>query len=164
MSYRNYQRRQVFSLPNGSRTRATSYKHCLRTRLRAPAIKDLDLESEALSIDRALAIHWDVEEDTIKLVVNNEEKPENRKGVLSSIATIYDPLGFASPLILHGREINQELYRLKFDWNDKLPEELGARWKEWRGLVRLHGSLQDPKKLQTERLRRNQASGTSSFR
>lgn len=107
---------------------------------RAPAIKDLDLQSEALPMERALGIHWDVEGDTINLVVNKKEKPENRKGVLSSIATVYDPLGFASPLILPGREINQELCRLKFDWDEKLPQELCTRWKEWRdGLVRLEG-------------------------
>ena len=41
-----------------------------------------------------------------------------------SIATVYDPLGFASPLLLPGREMNQELCKLKLDWNEKLPREL----------------------------------------
>lgn len=105
---------------------------------RAPAIKTLDLKSESLPVDRALGIHWDVEEDTFKLIASTKEFPETRKGVLSSIATVYDPLGFASPLILIGREINQELCRMKFDWNDDLPKDLLARWKEWReGLANL---------------------------
>lgn len=104
----------------------------------APAIKDLDLKSENLPIDRALGIHWDVEEDTFNLAVSAKEHPENRKGVLSSIATVYDPLGFASPLILIGREINQELCRLKYDWNEDLPKDLLARWKDWKdGLANL---------------------------
>ena len=104
----------------------------------APAIKNLDLKSECLPTDRALGIHWDVEEDTFKLVVSAREHPENRKGVLSSIATVYDPLGFASPLILIGREINQELCRLKYDWNEALPKDLLVRWKEWKeGLASL---------------------------
>ena len=55
-------------------------------------------------MDRALEIHWNVEHDTIDLVVNDKERPENRKGVLSSIATVYDPLGYASPILLPGRE------------------------------------------------------------
>ena len=48
-----------------------------------------------------------VEEDMFYLVVKDKNRPENRKGVLSSIATVYDPLGFASPLLLPGREVNQ---------------------------------------------------------
>ncbi|XP_073237467.1 uncharacterized protein [Porites lutea] len=107
---------------------------------RAPTIKSLDLKSESLPIDRALGIHWNVEHGTIDFVVNDKERPENRKGVLSSIATVYDPLGFASPLLLPGREMNQELCKLKLDWNEKLPRELCERWKSWReGLMSLQG-------------------------
>ena len=107
---------------------------------RAPTIKSLDLKSESLPIDRALGIHWNVEHDTIDFVVNDKERPENRKGVLSSVATVYDLLGFASPLLLPGREMNQELCKLKLDWNEKLPRELCERWKSWReGLLSLQG-------------------------
>ena len=107
---------------------------------RAPHIKDLDLKSDSLPLDRALGIHWDVERDTINFVFGKGEQPRNRKGVLSSIATVYDPLGFASPLLLPGREINQELCKLKFNWNDDLPEDLCVRWRNWReGLMSLQG-------------------------
>lgn len=68
------------------------------------------------------------------------EQPENGKGVLSSIATVYDPLGFASPLLLPGRAVNQELCKLKFSWNHTLPEELCLRWRKWReDLMSLQG-------------------------
>lgn len=53
---------------------------------------------------------------------------------------MYDPLGFASPLILPGREINQELCSLKLDWSEKLPDELCSRWRKWKeGLASLQG-------------------------
>ena len=69
----------------------------------------------------------DVEKDTINLIVSDKKEPNNRKGVLSSIATIYDPLGFCCPLVLPAREINQELWRLKCDWNSEHPEKLSSR-------------------------------------
>ena len=94
-------------------------------------MKNLDLNSQSLPTDRALRIHWNVERDTIDFVVSNKEQPNNRKGVLSSVATVFDPLRFASPLLLPGKEINPELCKLKFDWNDKLLEELCFRWSEW---------------------------------
>ena len=99
-----------------------------------------DLKSDSLPSDRALGIHWGIERETINFVFGKGEQPENRKGVLSSIATVYDPLGFASPLLLPGKEINQELCKLKFSGNDNLPEELCVHWRKWReGLM----SLQD---------------------
>ena len=107
---------------------------------RAPAVKDLDLNLNSLPMDRALGIHWDVEADTFNLVVSDKSHPDTRKGVLSSIATIYDPLGLVGLLILPGREINQELCRLKYDWNDRLPDKRAVKWIDWKkGLASLTG-------------------------
>ena len=58
-----------------------------------------DLKSDNLSLDKALGIHWDVERDTIDFVFSEREQPENCKGVLSSIATVHDPVRFASSLL-----------------------------------------------------------------
>lgn len=105
---------------------------------RAPAVKDLDLNLNSLPMDRALGIHWDVEADTFNLVVSDKSQPETRKDILSSIATIYDPLGLVGPLTLPGREINQELCILKYDWNDRLSDELAVKCRDWRkGLTSL---------------------------
>ena len=64
-----------------------------------------------------------MESDTIGFIFSEREQPENRKGVLSSIATVYDPLEFASLLQLPGRE----LCKLKLSWDDNLPEEIRLR-------------------------------------
>lgn len=61
---------------------------------RTPAVKDLDLNLNSLLIDWALGIHWDVEADTFNLVVSDKSQLETRKGIMSWIATIYDPLSF----------------------------------------------------------------------
>ena len=50
-------------------------------------------------------------------------RSKNRKGVLSSVATAYDPLGFASPLLLLGKEISHELCRLELSWDNNFSEE-----------------------------------------
>ena len=65
-----------------------------------------DLKSDNLSLDKALGINWDVERDTIDFVFSEREQPENCKGVLSSVATVLDPLRFASSLLQLEREIN----------------------------------------------------------
>lgn len=49
-------------------------------------------------MDCALAVRWDIERDTIVLIVDDKKKQKTVKGMLSSIAIVYDPLGFASQL------------------------------------------------------------------
>lgn len=72
-------------------------------------------------MDRALGIHWDVRADTFNSVVSDRCQ---RETILSSIATVYDPLSLAGPLLLSGRKINQGICRMRYDWNEKLPDEL----------------------------------------
>ena len=60
-----------------------------------------------LPVDRTLGICWNIEEDTFNLVFDARKFPENIKGVLSSIATIYDSLGFASTTTFITRAKNQ---------------------------------------------------------
>ena len=97
-----------------------------------------DLKSDNLSLDKALGIHWDVERNTIDFVFSEREQPENCKGVLSSIATVHDPLRFASSLLQLGKEIIQELCKLKLSWDNNIPEEIRLHWRKWReGLINL---------------------------
>ena len=99
-----------------------------------------DLKSDNLPLDKALGIHWDVERDTIDFVFSEREQPENCKGVLSSVATVLDPLRFASSLVQLEREINQELCKLKLSWDNNIPEEIRLHWRKWReGHINLQG-------------------------
>ena len=97
----------------------------ISSRRKGITVKNLHLQSETLPMDRAPGARWGVEKDTIVLVVENKKGQNNFKDVLSSIAAVYNPLGFAhaGPLMLRAWEINQELCRLKVDWNSKLPRD-----------------------------------------
>ena len=91
-----------------------------------------DLKSDNLPLDKALGIHWDVERDTINFAFSEREQPENCKGVLSSVATVLDPLRFATSLLQLEREINQELCKLKLSWDNNIPEEIRLHRRKWR--------------------------------
>jgi hypothetical protein len=47
-----------------------------------------------------------------------KDKPLTRRGVLSTISSIYDPIGMAAPILLPGKKIFQELCRDKVDWDN----------------------------------------------
>lgn len=98
---------------------------------RAKEVKELDLEKDCLPIERALGVQWCVESDMLKFRVSIQNKPLTRRGVLSMMSTIYDPLGILAPLILPVKQILQELCRTKHAWDDSMPEALALQWHQW---------------------------------
>lgn len=60
------------------------------------------------------------------------EKPFTRRGVLSTVNSIYDPLGLAVPVLLEGRLLLQKLIIIGksknneklLGWDDPLPDAL----------------------------------------
>ncbi|XP_044172422.1 uncharacterized protein LOC122956801 [Acropora millepora] len=98
---------------------------------RAKGVKDLDLHSDALPIERVLGVQWCVESDTFQFRIVLQDKPLTRRGILSTVSSVYDPLGFLAPVILIGRQILQGLCRDKSDWDDPVPEPLRHSWERW---------------------------------
>ena len=99
---------------------------------RARDLKDLDLRRDALPIQRSLGTYWCIESDTLGFRIELKDKPLSRRGILSTISSLCDPLGIVSPEILTGKQILQDLCRQNVDWDDPLPDEIIARWERWR--------------------------------
>ena len=93
----------------------------------AKNIQNLDLTFEDLPIERALGISWCIESDTFQFRINLQDKPLTRRGILSTVSSIYDPLGFAAPVVLLGKQILQELCRDKLDWDSSIPDGVRPR-------------------------------------
>ncbi|XP_045104393.1 uncharacterized protein LOC123499927 [Portunus trituberculatus] len=62
----------------------------------AMGVKEI-LLGDKLPTERALGILWDLEEDELAVQVQIPKKPETKRGLLSMISSIYDPLGFFCP-------------------------------------------------------------------
>ena len=93
--------------------------------------KDLDLRHDALPIQRSLGTYWCIESDTLSFRIELKDKPLSRRGVLSTISSVYNPLGIVSPVILVRKQILQDLCRRNVDWDDPVPEEILPRWERW---------------------------------
>jgi len=100
---------------------------------RLTGVKDMDL-SKGLNLptEKALGINWDIEEDTLGYKVILKEKPMTRRGMLSMISQIYDPLGIASPFLLKGKRIIQELCKSNYDWDELVSEDFTKEWNSWK--------------------------------
>lgn len=87
----------------------------------------LDLPSE-----RALGILWDPNTD--KFMVNSLSRsyPDTKRGMLSLVSSIFDPLGFLTPSVLEPKLLIQELWRCQISWDDAIPSDLLIRWNRWK--------------------------------
>ena len=111
---------------------------------RAKEVRDLDLRRDILPAQRSLGVYWDLENDVFTFHVSLPGKPFTRRGVLSVINSVYDPLGVAAPAMLEGRKLLQKLIcsskvvgGSSLAWDDPLPNEIMTRWQCWKD------SLQD---------------------
>ena len=103
---------------------------------------------------RTLGILWNPREDVFIVEVDVPEKPFTKRGVLSVINSLYDPLGIASPVSLAGRllqrqvlpskkNINTELMNL--GWDDELPSQYLESWNCWKKSLSSLNALKIPR-------------------
>ena len=114
---------------------------------RASNLKDLDCNDDTPPIERTLGVQWCIESDSFMLRIIFQLKPCTRRGILSTISSIYDPLGFASPFLLTGRQILQDLCRDKAEWDDPVPEEVRQRWEKFRSDLLILDKMKVPRCL-----------------
>ncbi|XP_033095627.1 uncharacterized protein LOC117100162 [Anneissia japonica] len=80
---------------------------------------------------RALGICWLVGEDSLGYTISPRTKPTTRRGILSVVSSVFDPLGLAAPFILKAKLLLQELCRLGYDWDSRISTESEAKWQQW---------------------------------
>ena len=80
--------------------------------------------SKIENIERALGVSWCLETDTLGFRIALHDTPLTRRGILSTVSSIYDPLGLAGPFLLKGRKILQKITSLTDGWDSEVPGDL----------------------------------------
>ncbi|XP_064462753.1 uncharacterized protein LOC135373586 [Ornithodoros turicata] len=96
----------------------------------AKDLKDLDLGTDSPPTQRSLGLSWNIKHDAFTFHVPPNKKPHTRRGLLSTVNSLYDPLGFATPVTVRGRLLLRELSTLTEDWDVELPQS--SEWEVWR--------------------------------
>ena len=95
------------------------------------ALPDLSLHLDELPVERVLGVRWFVETDELGFKTKNLNCPETKRGILSSVCSLYDPLGFAVPVALTARALIQDIWKAKLDWDQPFKEHFLKRWRSW---------------------------------
>lgn len=112
---------------------------------RAKDLKNIDLCHDVLPVQRSLGTFWCIEPDSLGFRIELKDKPTTRRGILSTISSVYDPLGMVSPVILVGKQILRDFCSQNVDWDDPLPEDIVQRWERWRNELPLLEKVKVPR-------------------
>lgn len=112
---------------------------------RAKGVKELDLTKDLLPIERALGVQWFVESDEFHFKAELKDRPLTRRGILSTVSSIYDPLGLIAPFLLQGKKILQAICKDGSHWDDPVPEHLRMQWIKWREDLAVLSQLKVPR-------------------
>lgn len=111
----------------------------------AKGVKDLDFGGESPLLQRSLGLSWNLVTDSFTFCVSSEEKPLTKRGILSTVNSLFDPLGFVAPVTVGGRNIMRELSVEQYDWDAPLPTAKQEQWKLWRDSMKELEQLEIPR-------------------
>ena len=57
---------------------------------------------------------------------------QDKRGILSTVSSLLDPLGFVAPLLLDRKSILQELCRREVGWDDPIKDEVKVKCEKGR--------------------------------
>ncbi|GFS14898.1 Gag-pol fusion polyprotein [Elysia marginata] len=99
---------------------------------------------EAPAVKRTSGLQGRVDHN--KFIFSKEVKttPAKRRGMISTIASLNNPLGFIAPVILQGRVLLQQVCRGAADWDDSVTCDVEREWLQWIESLKSLQSIQIP--------------------
>lgn len=85
---------------------------------------------------KILGLRWLKPTDQLTIFVRPMEAPATltKRGILSEIARLYDPNGLIGPVIVAGKVLMQDIWRIKdLNWDTPVPVEIRERWLDFSG-------------------------------
>ena len=110
---------------------------------------EIDLDSGELPTVKTLGILWRAKEDIFSFHSSPPEENQiiTKRSFLSTIATLFDPLGFLAPFIITAKVVMQEIWRKGFDWDEELVGEVKSKVQSWYSDLRELSDLSVPRCL-----------------
>lgn len=80
---------------------------------------------------KLLGLKWEKDEDTLSVVFPSDPPATTKRGMLSKLARVYDPLGLASPITVSGKMVYRDVCDSKASWDAELSGQSAQEWSIW---------------------------------
>ncbi|XP_069140958.1 uncharacterized protein [Argopecten irradians] len=107
-------------------------------------LKPLDFQVDSLPTQSSLGVSWNMAKDTFQFDVHLSVQSESRREMLSTLNSIFDPIGFLTPFTIQGRILLRELTS-GTDWDTPLPGEHQRKWDDWKTSLKKLKDVQSPR-------------------
>ena len=109
--------------------------------------KDMNnIDFDSSNLQRSLGLHWNIKSDTFTYQVCTEIKPFTKRGILSTINSVFDPIGFVAKVLLGGKIILRKALLKDIGWDEELSQDVLTEWEKWRSSLKHLESLQIPRR------------------
>ncbi|XP_063535382.1 uncharacterized protein LOC134745317 [Cydia strobilella] len=78
---------------------------------------------------KTLGLDWNLNKDTLQMKVKLKNNAFTKRGLLKTIASIYDPCGFAAPIVLPAKLLLQSLWKENKKWDSPVSNEVTEKWE-----------------------------------
>ena len=112
---------------------------------RKPNVRNELVTLGNLPEERALGVKWDTQNDTLGFYIKLADKPLTRRGLLSTLSSVYDPLGLGAPFLLKGKQIIQQLCRKRLNWDAPIDERSSYEWQKWKNNLSIVEDIKLPR-------------------
>ena len=98
----------------------------------ARAIDVKELNSDSGNRSKVLGIKWDVKSDCLYFDLKLSESDQvTRRMMLSTVSSLFDPIGLVSPVLVQGKILFQDATRMQLGWDEPVPPDLARKWISW---------------------------------
>ena len=96
---------------------------------------------------KVLGIKWLLDEDcfTYEALEFPSDLVVTKRVILSTIAKLFDPLGFLAPVVMLAKCLFQEIWKLGLDWDSKVPLDTQIEFVSWLKDLTLVSNLRIPR-------------------
>lgn len=109
----------------------------------------LQFVSTEQSSCNVLGIKWLPDQDAFTYTVSVPTLPTTKRSVLSTIARLYDPLGWITPVVFYAKSFLQIMWTKGLQWDDPLPSELSSSWESFSQQLQLLEGISIPRHVDT---------------
>ena len=113
--------------------------------LKEPTPTSRLINGDTVKVERTLGLEWNSEIDCFVFPFKIPRKPVTRRGILSAVSSIFDPLGILSPLLLPAKLMLQSLCKQNMGWDQSLSSQNEEVWQNWIGAVERIAALRIPR-------------------
>ena len=103
--------------------------------------------TDACDTLKVLGLKWLPTSDTFSFITSNTTVSNTKRAILSTVARLFDVLGFVAPVVLYAKLLLQDLWLSKVGWDEEPPENVKNRFITFKNELPLLSKLQIPRHL-----------------